>query len=368
MTSLASGRRSSSLLLTVFSALLLFAWGCDNRGGTPAARCTPSCSAVQMCCGSSAGNRCVDYFSDPANCGACGNVCGSGQTCVNRACTTPGTATDAGPGTGTDAAFNPGSCSPACGADFMCCGTSCVAREGGANATDPSFTNCGACGRACNSTVANHCGRFGTTTTCMCGTYQACDASRGETCGLGPTGQYQCLRNDVPESCGDSHTPCAPGETCEGGMCVCGTLGRPCPTGNACVSGACRDLTSDTNNCGAIGNACGVNEQCVSGRCQCPGAGRACEAPSSSGDSPIPIGGGTPTCSTSTIFECGGTSFPIPIPGLGGSCGEVCCPDSGGCVPADENNCGGCGVVCTGEETCGTSFDLGGGDFPIPIP
>lgn len=40
------------------------------------------CPAGQKRCG----NRCVNLQTDPANCGACGNACGAGQTCTAGAC------------------------------------------------------------------------------------------------------------------------------------------------------------------------------------------------------------------------------------------------------------------------------------------
>jgi hypothetical protein len=199
--------------------------GARGRATTapPRRGCTPGCSSVQMCCGSSAsGNRCVDYFSDPANCGGCGNVCGSGQLCVNRMCMTTSSLPDAGPVDarvpGVDAPLM-GSCSPACGADFWCCGSTCVNRDGAGGTSDPSFSNCGACGRACDSDVAQPLrARFGTMTTCMCGSGPSCQADLGETCVLGTSGDYECLRSDIPENCGSPPVACNPGESCKRGQ------------------------------------------------------------------------------------------------------------------------------------------------------
>ncbi|MBN8614058.1 MAG: hypothetical protein J0L92_25900, partial [Deltaproteobacteria bacterium] len=276
---------SSHVVIASLGAMALLALAaCDNRNS--GVRCTPGCSSVQMCCANSTtGNRCVDHFSDPANCGACGNVCAAGQLCVNRMCMTTSSLPDAGPVdapfVGRDAPIT-GSCSPSCGVGFNCCGTTCVAADGAGGTSDPSFSNCGACGRVCDSDEANRCARFGSTTQCMCGSGPRCDASLGETCVLGTSGDYECLRNDLPENCGTPPVACNSGETCEAGECVCGTLGRPCPEGESCTNtggtSSCRDFSSDRENCGSAGNACQPGEDCVDSACVCPGAGRACMA------------------------------------------------------------------------------------------
>ncbi len=355
--------------------MLLALGACDNR--TMTVRCTATCSAVQQCCATTSGNACVDVFTSPANCGGCGNVCAAGQICVNRMCMATTAQPDAGPidarVIGSDSPIS-GSCSPACGADFQCCGSTCVNRDGAGGPTDPSFSNCGTCGRACDSDVANRCGRFGTTTVCMCGTGPACDSRLGETCVLGTSGDYECLRNDIPENCGTPPVMCNAGESCEGGMCVCGTTGRGCPSGETCVStggsSTCRDLSTDPANCGAIGNACTAGEECSGGMCLCPGSGGSMTACMRGGGGMFG-GGGPASCGDSggLSLPCGGGGG-LPI---GGSCGEVCCPGMG-CVAVDNSNCGGCGVACTGDQECGTSLlgggdsSTGGGDGGLPFP
>ncbi|GAB4109619.1 MAG: hypothetical protein OHK0013_45210 [Sandaracinaceae bacterium] len=369
--SLRSITASPRLAVAVIGALALTTMvACDNRGGGGTARCPTTCSSVQMCCPTATGNACVDYFTNAAHCGGCGNVCASGQICVGGMCMTTSTFPDASVDArtvGTDAPI-PSACSPACGADFQCCGSTCVARDGAGGTSDPSFSNCGACGRACTASTANRCGRFGTMTTCMCGSGPACDARLGETCALGTSGDYECLRTDIPENCGSPPVRCNTGESCEGGRCVCGSTGAACPAGQTCVSSggtsSCRNLSSDPMNCGMVGNVCAPGETCSGGRCLCPGAGGAMTECMDAGGGIIPgMGGGTPSCGESGGFSlpCGGGGG-LPI---GGSCGEVCCPGTG-CVPVDNNNCGACGMTCAAGTECGTSL-IGGGDGGLPF-
>jgi hypothetical protein len=47
------------------------------------AQASASCATGKTMCGA----RCVNLSIAPRNCGACGNVCGAGQTCSNGACT-----------------------------------------------------------------------------------------------------------------------------------------------------------------------------------------------------------------------------------------------------------------------------------------
>jgi hypothetical protein len=76
--------------------------------------CKVACPAGQTNCS----DVCVVTSSDTNNCGACGNVCAGGQSCVNGVCTL------------------------VCGAGLTPCGNQCVN-----TATDAS--NCGGCGVVC---------------------------------------------------------------------------------------------------------------------------------------------------------------------------------------------------------------------------
>lgn len=59
---------------------------CVKAGGTSNCACNgkPACSAGQVCCPVAG---CVDVQTSAAHCGACGNACPTGQTCVAGLCT-----------------------------------------------------------------------------------------------------------------------------------------------------------------------------------------------------------------------------------------------------------------------------------------
>jgi hypothetical protein len=102
------------------------------------------CDSTETCCS----GKCVNTKSDPANCGACGNVCSGGMTCINGVCRCP-------PGKtlcGNDCVdlssdrHHCGACGTTCPTDQMCCSGTC----GGALCGDgccPKGQSC--CGGGC---------------------------------------------------------------------------------------------------------------------------------------------------------------------------------------------------------------------------
>lgn len=209
--------------------------------GCPAATPAPAtCPAGLTMCG----DRCADTTLDPANCGACGTACGTGQACRNSACGT--------------------SCPPG----FVLCGTSCV---------DPSAS-------------ASHCGASGDCSGANAGT--ACTA--GTVCSLGtcavvcPPGFVACNGGCVdPQSnsrfCGASGTctGSAAGTACGvGTVCAWGSCSTVCPAGQIACGASCVDPNESRLFCGASGSCtggsagavCGAGQACVSGTCavMCP--------------------------------------------------------------------------------------------------
>lgn len=389
----------------LFGSLALFAItalgaGCNNTPGTPV--CATACIAgSQLCCDDGSGTltgRCVNFTSDPANCGGCGVSC-AGAPCIAGSCSIA--MVDAGrdaPFTPTDARAD----SPISGCVTRMCGdvtVNCGGFTGAPNADgtgDPSFMHCGVCGRACNAETASRCARLSASTTetpdCYCGAFR-CGAT--ETCVLeGAT--YICVNTDTDEdNCGEIGHACAESETCVAGICSCGSVGDLCSEGEECcgagIAAMCIPTGDDDNNCGGCGIVCMDNTECTEGECTC-------EIPTDT--DPLNCGACGNACVENELCEAGICECQLPtdddemncgdcgvVCGTGQECiagecrcgddvcdpvgpdslGDLCCPGSDGtpaCVPNDAMNCGECGNECESGPfggRCGLGReDLGG--------
>ena len=203
---------------------------------------------------------------------------------------------DTGFDAGFDASFDAGLCSAASCPGTTCCGTQCVDTT-----SDP--VNCGQCFAEC-----------GDSTTCDTGAcvVTACSAT---------TENYGCLISAGVHGtcCGGS---CQPFST-KSDPSNCGGCGHICPTGGTC-------------GVGADGIACYVGDAGVSycmTNADCPAgdicAGQFCLSPK------CPSGSDGNACGL-------GTSPPEGI-----CCAETCVSEY-----LDDNNCGGCGIVCGSGSFC----------------
>jgi hypothetical protein len=296
----------------------------------------PVCGTSEQCCATG----CANTNSDPRNCGACGRICQTGETCAGGECSSPMSCHGA----------------PACLPPQQCC-------EDGCTDTSSDPKNCSTCGHACLP------GQSCIESQCLSG-----PSCHGEPSCTG--GQTCCSEgctdtSSDPENCGKCGTTCTSEQTCTKGMCKnlpkCNG-GPPCTDGQTCCASGCTDTSSDPNNCGACGKQCGPDETCASGMCQsafnCNG-GPACMSPDQCCSDGC-------TDTTSDNENCGKCGKVCP---LGDSCimsvctpsvtcnsgpacspGFSCCPS--GCVneSTDPNNCGGCGTPCSPPETCIEGF------------
>ncbi len=291
---------------------------CDNPCTGDAGLCSPDDAGSFGCvatCPASAptacGSRCTDITSDPDNCGACGMVCGVGQTCVGSTCT-GSTATDGG------VPCPDGGCPTSTATGFSSC------PFGKCNSASGACTAAGGCFCAKDTDCkSNKCVKVARENDISCGTNCTGSGSRdGFNCqlaspgipSLGSSATYACppssgFKNSTL-ACDSSHT-----------NCYC-TADSQCPSGK-CVPGA------NNNNCSG-----------------CTGTGtadyRGCQATTVIGGCPIYIG-----CPANT--QC---QYPICY------CNNDVACESGKCIPSGHNgNCSNC---------TGTGADDGHGCMPAP--
>jgi hypothetical protein len=291
---------------------------CQCGAGASAPSGEACTGATPDCCGSA----CTDLQSDAANCGACGNRCGPGETCAAGRCTCGGARGAVGSG-------------EACvGGTPDCCGTTCV---NVANNT----TNCGACGNVCGANETCSSGQ------CTCGgargvtgAGEACSGTGNECCGSTCTD----VRSAV-SSCGGCGTNCASTvlnavETCSMSMCgysSCDPGFGDCVGGmpNGCETNLLTSLTacgSCTTNCNTtLLNTMPAGRSCASGICSygsCAAGFGDCDANPANGCE-LPV---------NTVMQCG-------------SCGNNCMSVVQNATPA----CSG-GTACDYSGACSSGF------------
>jgi stigma-specific protein Stig1 len=208
------------------------------------------------------GEECVDFLTDPNNCGACGNVCGEGECCSNGVCSSlcsedrtfcDGLCSDL-----QNDSEQCGTCGTACGEGTCCQGGSCVSECApgqlfcNGSCVDPQNDsgNCGDCGVACGDEACCSNG--------ACVGLTACDAGQAFCDGA-------CIdvQNDN-DNCGACGNACGEGSCCSNGVC---SSNSACEAGRTLCDGLCYDTMNDPNHCGACGNVCGPEAICTNGVC-----------------------------------------------------------------------------------------------------
>ena len=272
---------------------------CSHSCPTPI-HATPGCAAgmcgVGTCtvgfgdCDNMAGNGCeAGLNTDVKNCGACGTTCALANTIPNCAA---------------------GKCTAAtCMANFADCDK--LAANGCEVNTQTDAKNCSACGTAC--ALAN------TTPTCTLGKCTAanCTMNFADCDKLAPNGCEVNTQTDI-KNCGTCSTVCALAnatQACTLGKCAIGSCNANFADCDKMVANGCEVNTqTDANNCGACATVCGLanaTQSCALGKC--------------------------------AVGSCNANFA---------DCDKVA---TNGCevnTQTDNNNCGGCAVVCAAGKTC----------------
>ena len=247
--------------------------------------------------------RCVVLGVDRQNCGSCGNGCAPNEDCCLGVCVP------------LNQNPNCGQCGRSCGSGLTCCATAGGAKGYCSNLN--ADTDCGFCGRQCAKSEKccnGVCTPINTTTDCgNCG--RACQPNQ-HCC------QGVCTLLNTVSNCGVCGKACAAGQGCCNNVCVplntaanCGSCGNACGSGRTCCGGICKNLQTDAQNCGMCGRACSAGKICSGGNCVCPPGQTAC---------------GTSCCST----------------------GQTCCGGNCKNLQTDSQNCGMCGISCSGGKSC----------------
>jgi hypothetical protein len=256
--------------------------GSGEEAGAPGAGV-----AGALSCGESETNCrgvCAELDTDAANCGFCGNDCGTGKTCSNKVCV--------------------------CDDQHLNCAEVCIDPK-----TDEK--NCGSCGTVCPQDR-----------TCVAGKCN-CTAPLVECEG-------RCV-NPVSDlaHCGECGHRCVNGATCDDRVCTCPQGLDPCVVDGEDV---CLDTSQDSRNCGGCAQPCGTNQVCTDGKCACTGGLELCDGECVNTDTDgAHCGSCNHTCTGST-YCVGGECVT--------DCLARVCGDS--CVNTDTDilNCGDCNHAC----------------------
>jgi hypothetical protein len=295
--------------------------GKGTGGATTPAGDTGTQCAAQSCGGLCCGAVCVDEpDSDETNCGVCGKVCKSSETCTGGLCAEKERECDlSDEDAGRAEQPNKNGCYD---------NEECLSIDGA-----PATCRCGTT-PGCPANEA--CSKDGK---CMCGKNAGC--ATGSGCCDG-----KCFDVQTDEdNCGECGKQCADGLTCTAGDCRCPNL-NDTACGDDCV-----DTNTDEDNCGKCGKECAVGATCVSGTCRCDVQNRvACDGRCVAINTNTNCGKCGNDCEAPSTCQDPSGSRP-----LGCYCpnfNQVAC--NGSCVTLGTvDNCGKCGDTCDGvADTC----------------
>jgi hypothetical protein len=312
---------------------------CPAEANTSSATCSSNiciyaCNMGFNDCDHNVANGCeTNLMTNPSNCGICGNVCASGQSCIGGACTGGGGTISCTTSAQCPAEANagPGTCSSniciyACNSGFNDCDHN--VNNGCETNTANNLNNCGACGQVCvpPPNASAICAQGG----CAVG---ACNAGFGDCNGVLADGCETNL-NTSAANCGACGNVCTGGQACVAGQCtgggVCG--GKPAGFRVPSAPGDCH-----TSECDGLGGIVSVIDDT--------------DLPASTACTIGVCNGGVPSIINAPQgIVCGSCS--------GGS--EQICNGSGACTAVScgayvcSNNS--CLTTCTSNVNCATGF------------
>lgn len=367
-------------------------------------RCVQKCLSNEDCHEGTAttccDGRCIDTTNDGAHCGSCGSACAEGEACCASACLDV-----------TDDVANCGQCGKSCGGLPHTTASSCFASRCQVVTCAPGFfdcdkepdngceialedfgtdpDNCGACGVTCsfNNMAERACVSGACEGTCASG-YDDCDQDK-------LTNGCETSLNSDPDNCGSCGAACTAGNNIGQRACAAGVCSGTCGTGYADCDGdkrvtGCETplslLANDPDNCGFCGTVCSSNNiatrTCDNGACNgscnpgfanCDGNNRTNGCETDIDTDPDNCGGCGVVCSGTNVTArtcTGGVCTSTCSSGFDDCDGDK---QSNGCESpvgefgTDPNKCGGCGKVCATSNliirTCSTGACDGVCDF-----
>jgi len=278
-------------------------------------------------------NQCANIWTDPNNCGNCGNRCVSGQTCQSGSCICQESLCNQYGAICCNNACaniwsdpnNCGSCGNRCGTGYKCSNAQCVDGSPPAiNITSPA-NNATVSGTvdikadASDPQSSVEWVRFTVKkTTSTTGTQICEDNYFPYSCSWDTTGftdgsyyVYASARSTGGENARSIIVKVQNGSPAVCDPQACAVYGTICCTGST----QCINWTNDPNNCGGCGKKCTAGQTCSGGSCR-----------------------GATVCN----------------PKVCAVYGTICCTGSTQCInwTNDPNNCGGCGIKCAAGQTC----------------
>jgi hypothetical protein len=126
-------------------------------------------------------------------------------------------------------------------------------------------------------------------------------------------------------NCGMCGTKCGTNKVCSMGACA-----DDCAMGTAKCGNSCVNQQTDRTNCGGCGTVCKDGEICSAGKCAV-----SCQQGLTKCSAQVPDGGASDAAADGS--SDGGQQIS----------GDYCAN-----LQTDNNNCGGCGIVCAGQQMC----------------